>query len=284
MNGYHRGLAARLLSLLLVCSFAAASFSSQTQARFISPDTMDPTMAGVGTNRYAYSGNDPINKSDPNGHQSTWPGNGGPPLDPMDPDGDDIPTFMDPNPGVNDHAVRIHQISPNLGDPGIGGLAATMAGAAIIGHPLAPIRGYLNDLEQKSGIAISLEQRQYLADDIRTNTKPVGSVTGQELAAARKDWTNRRPSLQAEWEIRTGKSWPRYTSNDIENGLGRKGTVVGGFYDAHHIRQLNDGGTNTWWNMTPVPAGNHQGGVHKPGGALSSLRDFFSGMFGGTRR
>jgi hypothetical protein len=36
--------------------------------RFISPDTMDPTKPGVGTNRYAYSGNDPINKSDPNGH------------------------------------------------------------------------------------------------------------------------------------------------------------------------------------------------------------------------
>jgi hypothetical protein len=43
----------------------------QTQivpARFISPDTMDPTMQGVGTNRYAYAGNDPINRSDPNGH------------------------------------------------------------------------------------------------------------------------------------------------------------------------------------------------------------------------
>jgi RHS repeat-associated protein len=36
--------------------------------RFISPDDWDPTMEGVGTNRYAYAGNDPINKSDPNGH------------------------------------------------------------------------------------------------------------------------------------------------------------------------------------------------------------------------
>lgn len=39
-----------------------------TPARFISPDTLDPTMPGVGTNRYSYSLNDPINKSDPNGH------------------------------------------------------------------------------------------------------------------------------------------------------------------------------------------------------------------------
>jgi RHS repeat-associated protein len=36
--------------------------------RFLSPDTWDPTMSGVDINRYAYAGNDPINKSDPNGH------------------------------------------------------------------------------------------------------------------------------------------------------------------------------------------------------------------------
>ncbi|MBA8882035.1 RHS repeat-associated core domain-containing protein [Phyllobacterium myrsinacearum] len=37
-------------------------------ARFISPDDWDPTLEGVGTNRYAYASNDPVNKSDPNGH------------------------------------------------------------------------------------------------------------------------------------------------------------------------------------------------------------------------
>ncbi|WP_342238876.1 RHS repeat-associated core domain-containing protein [Inquilinus sp. OTU3971] len=36
--------------------------------RFISPDPWDPIQQGVGTNRYAYSDNDPINKSDPSGH------------------------------------------------------------------------------------------------------------------------------------------------------------------------------------------------------------------------
>lgn len=39
--------------------------------RFISPDPWDPTIPGVGTNRYAYSDNDPINKSDPTGHQTS---------------------------------------------------------------------------------------------------------------------------------------------------------------------------------------------------------------------
>ncbi|EUB98383.1 RHS repeat-associated core domain containing protein-containing protein [Rhizobium sp. CF080] len=37
-------------------------------ALFKSPDTLDPTIPGVGTNRYAYAGNDPANKADPNGH------------------------------------------------------------------------------------------------------------------------------------------------------------------------------------------------------------------------
>ena len=37
-------------------------------ARFITPDDWDPLLPGVGTNRYAYAGNDPVNKSDANGH------------------------------------------------------------------------------------------------------------------------------------------------------------------------------------------------------------------------
>nr|WP_316654727.1 hypothetical protein [uncultured Gellertiella sp.] len=58
----------RLLSLLLVCSLITVSFGTSANARFISPDTIDPNIPGVGTNRYAYSQNDPVNKSDPNGH------------------------------------------------------------------------------------------------------------------------------------------------------------------------------------------------------------------------
>lgn len=68
MRDFCHGLAARLLSLLLVCSLTAVSFGAVANARFIQPDDWDPTMPSVGTNRYAYSGNDPINNSDPNGH------------------------------------------------------------------------------------------------------------------------------------------------------------------------------------------------------------------------
>ncbi|MGR9152634.1 hypothetical protein ACU8MT_24730 (plasmid) [Rhizobium leguminosarum] len=68
MRFLSNGFLTRALSLLLICSMLSVSFGSAANARFISPDTMDPTIPGVGTNRYAYSENDPINKSDPNGH------------------------------------------------------------------------------------------------------------------------------------------------------------------------------------------------------------------------
>lgn len=54
-----------LQQLILTALFAA--FASQATAMFISPDPMNPTHPGVGTNRYAYSHGDPINMSDPSG-------------------------------------------------------------------------------------------------------------------------------------------------------------------------------------------------------------------------
>jgi RHS repeat-associated protein len=45
-----------------------ARYYDPALGRFISPDDWDPTLAGVGTNRYAYAQNDPVNKADPNGH------------------------------------------------------------------------------------------------------------------------------------------------------------------------------------------------------------------------
>jgi RHS repeat-associated protein len=45
-----------------------ARYYDPNLGRFLSPDTWDPTIAGVDINRYAYAGNDPINMSDPGGH------------------------------------------------------------------------------------------------------------------------------------------------------------------------------------------------------------------------
>ncbi|MBO6898625.1 MAG: hypothetical protein JJ868_14730 [Shimia sp.] len=61
-------LSALLQKLLLSLTFAL--FANTASAMFIQPDWLDPTEPGVGTNRYAYSANDPINRIDPNGNKS----------------------------------------------------------------------------------------------------------------------------------------------------------------------------------------------------------------------
>ncbi|MER9335046.1 FG-GAP-like repeat-containing protein [Mesorhizobium sp. M0293] len=45
-----------------------ARYMDPVLGRFISPDDWDPTLPGVGTNRYAYAQNDPVNNADNNGH------------------------------------------------------------------------------------------------------------------------------------------------------------------------------------------------------------------------
>ncbi len=49
-------------------------YYDQKLGRFINPDTWDPWLKGVDINRYAYSGNDPVNMSDGNGHilETAW--------------------------------------------------------------------------------------------------------------------------------------------------------------------------------------------------------------------
>ncbi len=48
--------------------FLNARFYDPAIGRFVSPDWWDPNKEGVGTCRYCYASNDPVNKSDPNGH------------------------------------------------------------------------------------------------------------------------------------------------------------------------------------------------------------------------
>jgi RHS repeat-associated protein len=45
-----------------------ARYFDPALGRFLSPDWLDPVIPGVGTNRYAYAANDPVNKADRNGN------------------------------------------------------------------------------------------------------------------------------------------------------------------------------------------------------------------------
>lgn len=60
----------RAIIRLTICFCLILATLSAANSRFISPDTYDPTLPGVGTNRYAYALNDPVNKADPNGHNA----------------------------------------------------------------------------------------------------------------------------------------------------------------------------------------------------------------------
>ncbi|WP_152612674.1 hypothetical protein [Leisingera sp. ANG-M7] len=57
----------RTLKTLLLTAFLAV-FATQSAAMFIQPDWFDVRKEGVGTNRYSYSLNDPVNRSDPTGN------------------------------------------------------------------------------------------------------------------------------------------------------------------------------------------------------------------------
>lgn len=59
-----KGLESAVAGLL----YLHARYYDPAIGRFISPDWWDPQKPGVGTNRYAYADNDPVNKADNNGH------------------------------------------------------------------------------------------------------------------------------------------------------------------------------------------------------------------------
>ncbi len=61
-------ISSHVAAAFLIAIATLITLASPASARFLSPDNWDPWLAGVDINRYAYSGNDPINLSDPNGH------------------------------------------------------------------------------------------------------------------------------------------------------------------------------------------------------------------------
>ena len=63
-----------------------------------------------------------------------------------------------------------------------------------------------------------------------------------------KDFSRRQKRLIREWERETGHTWPAGAT-------------------PHHIIPLKNGGSNTWWNLTPVK---HPctGIIHGTGSAL----------------
>ncbi len=66
--------------------WASGRYYRMMQGTLSTPDWWDIALRGVGTNRYAYSLNDPVNKSDRNGHATDFGDASGPPDDGSRPD------------------------------------------------------------------------------------------------------------------------------------------------------------------------------------------------------
>ncbi|WP_044549432.1 RHS repeat-associated core domain-containing protein [Mesorhizobium japonicum] len=166
-----------------------ARYMDPVLGRFISPDDWDPTLPGVGTNRYAYAQNDPVNNSDQNGHGDEWPSNGGPPLD-------DEGTHVELQVGqphgyfgvVGDFYqdrsnIQVYQINPNP--------LAMAIGSAFIARDIA---------EQQRLTA----KRQTLATN-RVNAWRAEKIASQALA----DRTGKTPVTQVSFRDPKTKAWAK---------------------------------------------------------------------------
>ena len=86
------------------------------------------------------------------------------------------------------------------------------------------------------------------------------------VEANRKDFNKKKNQLIKQWEEETGQKWP------TETYVNSKGITKTRKYDAHHIIENKVGGKNEWWNITPAKNGSeHQGGIHRKGGAAEIL-------------
>lgn len=119
------------------------------------------------------------------------------------------------------------------------------------------VKRYFDDIEAQTGRQISTQQRGLVWKNLHSS--PPQKISQQNLRNARDQFAIDKPRLIKQWEKEYGAKWPKEPN-------GRN-------YDAHHIVELNVGGKNAWWNLTPAKNGvEHQGGIHRAEGVASNLR------------
>ena len=181
----------RALFRLMICFCLILISLTAANARFISPDDWDPTLPGVGTNRYAYSGNDPVNKSDPNGHQSG--------SDEEDADGDGVSDSMD----SNDSDGGVLAVSPGgtftndgFEVQGIGGNSVPMTSGLVgSGHSKdASVAKKVPNKDGSKGKPDHQEAVKKLGETAKAETRP-GELVLRESRIQGHD-SKRRPDQQ----------------------------------------------------------------------------------------
>ncbi len=95
-------------------------------------------------------------------------------------------------------------------------------------------------------------------DDIRPET--IAREPKEKVQEKRRDFKNNKSDLIKEWENQTGKEWPTYKEDVVNDGVTIR--KKGDLYDAHHIKPLSWGGENTASNITPMEYNPHHSNVH----------------------
>lgn len=95
--------------------------------------------------------------------------------------------------------------------------------------------------------------------------------TPEEVEKLRGVFKLDRLKLIEEWELKTGKKWPRYTEDVINPKTGKVVRHAGDRYDAHHIKPISMGGENVAENLTPLDITSHQN-IHSADSSYSRMR------------
>lgn len=147
---------------------------------------------------------------------------------------------------------------------------AARAGAAASRVGAQPLWGqYIDDIAARTGLPLHPRQEKllnaHLAKTEHTRLSPADSQ------AHRREFNKVKDDLIAEWENKTGQTWPRYTK-DLYSKNGTLVRKAGQPYDAHHIIESSYGGPATWWNIHPARfPDQHQQGIHRAGGPASQI-------------
>ena len=109
---------------------------------------------------------------------------------------------------------------------------------------IIPYDDIMDDVDKWSLVPVSQRQKCLIKDKLPSAKQR--SVRQNRMM--RKDFSRREKSLIREWERETGHTWPAGAT-------------------PHHIIPLKNGGSNTWWNLTPVKHP-HNATIHGTGSAL----------------
>ncbi|MDQ0473500.1 RHS repeat-associated core domain-containing protein [Labrys wisconsinensis] len=193
-------------------------------ARFVSPDWWDPTQGTVGTDRYGYAANDPVNVADPSGHTTDDPGKVV---------GDTSGQSDDPNNGGADKDIDSKNLERAAGQNSrkvAGGFEEEKASEPLESDPTGPVR---NELAADLIARIRTINPNYRHESLRA---PGSYVTPDELKELRKD-------LMAARDSRMDKSSLATDPADI--ALGHR-TALYSFADRLGADHLLDFGQNEW--------------------------------------